>query len=61
MNETKRSRGFPKGIRIDNIRRGGLGQESMIYATLLSPEGEPIISATLSYIVDRVLSEGIEK
>jgi hypothetical protein len=43
---------IPKGCTITDIRRGRAGRSDWIYAKLVRPDGELLISATLDYILD---------
>jgi len=49
---------FPKECVIKNIYRGEAGGSCYVYASLYSPEGELLISATLDYINERILNAG---
>ena len=45
---------FPAGCTITNIRNGIGGRNGIVYANLRGPDGELIISSTLSYISEQL-------
>lgn len=53
-------RRFPFGCRIVNIKRGTGPRHCYVYAQLLDINNELLISATLDYITEQLLSAEIE-
>ena len=52
-------RTIPEGCTITNIRRGKGAREQFVYASLISPDGELLISATLEYITQQIMQSKI--
>jgi len=53
------TRTIPRGSTITNIRRGKGKLECFVYANLVGPDGELIISATLDYITAQIMQADI--
>ena len=51
---------FPNGCTITNIIQEEGARSGLIYARLVGPDGQIIISATLEYIYERLVESGIE-
>lgn len=52
---------FPAGCTITNIRLGEGHRSKYVYANLIGPDGELLISATLDYINKQIVEAGITK
>ena len=53
-------RTFPAGCKIINIEPGTGNRETLVYATLIGPDGELLISATLDYINQQLIGAIIQ-
>lgn len=52
---------YPKGCTITNLRQGEGPRCCFIYADLIAPNGTLLISATLDYINEKLVVNGVEK
>ncbi len=57
--ETPRT--FPAGCKIINICNGGEGWEDVVFAVLVGPDGDLLISATLEYISRQLIGATIQE
>ena len=51
---------FPVGCEIVDIKRGKGSRNKFIYARLIGPDGNLLISATLDYIYERLTESDIK-